>query len=54
MLERDTKLGLFVSQRLSEASSPKQIAGWLRSGAEAELRAVTMETVYAFFYRSEH
>ena len=51
-LERDAKLGTFVRQRLSEAWSPQQISGWLQSGAEAGLRAVAMETVYAFIYRA--
>jgi IS30 family transposase len=50
-LERDTKLATFVRQRLSEAWSPQQISGWLQSGAEAGLRAVSMETIYAFIYR---
>ena len=51
-LERDTKLASFVRQRLSEAWSPQQISGWLQSGAEAGLRAVTIETIYAFIYRT--
>ena len=51
-LERDTNLATFVRQRLSEAWSPQQIAGWLQSGSEAGLRAVTMETIYAFIYRA--
>ena len=51
-LERDAELGLFVRQRLSEGWSPQQISGWLQSGAEAGLRAVTMETIYAFIYRA--
>lgn len=50
-LELDAKLATFVRQRLSEAWSPQQISGWLRSGAEVGLRAVTMETIYAFIYR---
>lgn len=51
-LERDTRLATFVRQRLSEAWSPQQISGWLQSGAEAGLRAVSMETIYAFIYRT--
>ena len=49
-LERDARLATFVRQRLSEGWSPQQISGWLQSGAEAGLRAVTMETIYAFIY----
>ena len=52
VLEQDAELGLFVRQRLSEALSPQQISGWLQSGAEAGLRAVTMETIYSFIYRT--
>jgi len=51
-LERDTKLATFVRQRLSEGWSPRHISGWLQSGAEAGLAAVTMETIHAFIYRS--
>ena len=51
-LERDTKLATFVRQRLSEAWSPQQISGWLQSGADAGLRAVTIETIHAFIYRT--
>ena len=42
VLERDAKLATFVRQRLSEGWSPQQISGWLRSGAEAGLRVVTV------------
>ena len=52
VLERNAKLATFVRQRLSEGWSPQQISGWLQSGAEAGLAAVTMETIYAFIYRT--
>ena len=52
VLERDAKRATFVRQRLSEGWSPQQISGWLQSGAEAGLTAVTMETIYAFIYRT--
>ena len=51
-LERDARLARFVRDRLTEGWSPQQISGWLRSGAEPGLRAVCMETVYAFIYRA--
>jgi transposase, IS30 family len=52
VLERDTKLGRFVRQRLLEGWTPEQIAGWLRRGEERGLRAVSTETIYAFIYRA--
>ena len=52
VLERDKRLAGFVRDRLTEAWSPQQISGWLRSGAESGLRAVAMETIYAFIYRA--
>ena len=52
VLERDQRLGRFVRDRLAEGWSPQQISGWLHSGAEPGLRAVAMETVYAFIYRA--
>jgi IS30 family transposase len=52
VIERDERLALFVRDRLAEGWSPQQISGWLRSGVEAGLRAVAMETVYAFIYRA--
>lgn len=52
LLEGDKRLAGFVRQRLTEGWSPQQISGWLRSGAELGLRAVTMETIYAFIYRT--
>lgn len=52
VLERDECLARFVRQRLSECWAPQQISGWLRSGAEPGLRAVTMETIYSFIYRA--
>ena len=52
LLERDRRLAGFVRDRLTEAWSPQQISGWLQSGAETGLRAVCMETIYAFIYRA--
>ena len=52
VLERDQRLAGFVRDRLAEGWSPQQISGWLGSGAEPGLRAVCMETVYAFIYRA--
>ena len=52
VIERDERLALFVRDRLAEGWSPQQISGWLRSGVETGLRAVAMETVYAFIYRA--
>ena len=51
LLERDKRLARFVRDRLTEGWSPQQISGWLQSGAELGLRAVAMETIYAFLYR---
>src|SRR5919205_1473896 len=51
ILERDTKLGRFVRERLLEGWTPEQIAGWLRRGEERGPRAVSCETVYAFLHR---
>jgi len=53
LLELDATLATFIRQRLSEAWSPQQISGWLRSGSEPGLRTVTMETIYSFIYRAE-
>ena len=52
VLECDERLARFVRNRLTEGWSPQQISGWLRSGAEPGLRAVCMETLYAFVYRA--
>ena len=52
ILETDVRLREFVVQRLSEAWSPEQIAGWLRSGTERKLRTLAFETIYAFVYRA--
>jgi IS30 family transposase len=52
VIERDERLALFVRDRLAEGWSPQQISGWLHSGVETGLRAVAMETVYAFIYRA--
>jgi IS30 family transposase len=52
LLERDRRLAGFVRNRLTEGWAPQQIAGWLQSGAESGLRAVAMETIYAFIYRA--
>ena len=53
VIERDERLALFVRDRLAEGWSPQQISGWLRSGVEAGLRTVAMETIYAFIYRAD-
>ena len=53
VIERDERLALFVRDRLAEGWSPQQISGWLRSGVETGLRAVAMETIYAFIYRAD-
>jgi IS30 family transposase len=52
VLERDERLGRFVRERLLEGWTPEQIAGWLRRGEERGLRAVSLETIYAFIYRA--
>ena len=52
VLEQDNRLAGIVRDRLTEAWSPQQISGWLQSGAESGLRAVAMETIYAFVYRA--
>jgi IS30 family transposase len=52
VLELDKRVAGFVRDRLTEGWSPQQISGWLRSGAESGLRAVAMETIYAFIYRA--
>jgi transposase, IS30 family len=51
VLGRDAKLGRFVRERLLEGWTPEQIAGWLERGEERGLRAVSLETIYAFVYR---
>jgi transposase, IS30 family len=51
VLERDAKLGRFVRERLLEGWTPERIAGWLERGEERGLRAVSLETIYAFIYR---
>src|SRR5512134_3830096 len=50
ILERDAKLARFVRERLLEGWTPEQIAGWLRRGEERGLRAVSLETIYAFLH----
>jgi IS30 family transposase len=52
ILERDERLGRFVRQRLIEGWTPEQIAGWLRRGEERGLRAISLETIYAFIHRA--
>src|SRR4051812_42765653 len=52
ILERDAKLARFVRERLLEGWTPEQIAGWLRRGEEHQLRAVSLETIYAFIHRA--
>jgi transposase, IS30 family len=51
ILERDQRLRRFVHQRLLEAWTPEQIAGWLKRGEERKLRALCLETIYAFIHR---
>src|SRR5512134_460155 len=51
VLERDQRLRRFVHQRLLEAWTPEQIAGWLKRGEERKLRALCLETIYAFIHR---
>ena len=51
ILERDAKLARFVRERLLEGWTPEQIAGWLKRGEERGLRAVSLETIYAFLHR---
>src|SRR5918912_1216025 len=51
VLERDERLGRFVRERLLEGWTPEQIAGWLKRGEERQLRAVSLETIYAFVHR---
>ena len=52
ILETDTVLRGFVTDRLVEGWTPEQIAGWLRRGLEVGLRAVSTETIYAFIFRA--
>src|SRR5688572_26096832 len=51
VLERDERLRRFVHQRLLEAWTPEQIAGWLKRGEERHLRTLGLETIYAFIHR---
>src|SRR4051794_18630234 len=51
VLERDTKLGRFVRERLLEGWTPEQIAGWLKRGEERGLQPVSLETIHAFLHR---
>ena len=51
VLERDQGLRRFVHQRLLDAWTPEQIAGWLKRGEERKLRALCLETIYAFIHR---
>ena len=52
ILEREAALRLFVGDRLAEGWTPEQISGWLKSGNEPRLRAISCETIYAFIYRT--
>jgi IS30 family transposase len=52
ILETDTALRGFVTDRLAEGWTPEQIAGWLHRGIEIGLRAISTETIYAFIFRS--
>src|SRR3712207_28305 len=54
ILERDTKLGRFVRERLLEGWTPERVAGWLKRGEERGLRTVPAETIYAFVHRAGH
>ena len=51
-LETDARLAAYVTDRLSEGWTPEQIAGRLRLGIEAGLRAVRAETIYGWIYRA--
>jgi IS30 family transposase len=51
-LETDARLAAYVTDRLSEGWTPEQIAGRLRLGIEAGLRAVCAETIYGWIYRT--
>ena len=51
ILERETKLGRFVRERLLEGWTPEQIAGWLKRGEERGLRTVSTATIDAFLHR---
>ena len=51
VLERDTKLGRFVRERLLEGWTPERIAGRLKRGEERGLGRVSVETIYAFIHR---
>jgi transposase, IS30 family len=51
ILETDTKLAAYVTDRLSEGWSPEQIAGRLRRGLERGLRGLCTEAIYAWIYR---
>jgi IS30 family transposase len=52
VLEKDQRLKTFVQDRLAEGWTPEQIAGWLKSGHEPGLRALSFEAIYAFIYRA--
>ena len=51
-LETDAKLAAHVTDRLGEGWTPERIAGRLRLGIEAGLRAVCAETVYGWIYHA--
>lgn len=51
VLERDTALAGYVTDRLAEGWTPEQIAGRLRRGIERGLRAVSTETIYDWIFR---
>jgi IS30 family transposase len=52
VLETDKALAAYVTDRLAEGWTPEQIAGRLRLGIEAGLRAVCPETIYGWIYRA--
>lgn len=51
VLETDKALAAYVTDRLAEGWTPEQIAGRLRLGIEAGLRAVCPETIYGWISR---
>ena len=52
-LQSELALQEFVIQRLSEAWSPEQIAGWLKTGVERGLPYINTESIYAWIYSDE-
>lgn len=52
LLEKDEQLERFVVDRLTEGWTPEQIAGWLKRGAEKNLRGLGTETIYRYIHRT--